>query len=260
MYVRLWRRHQIPMRAAALTYTLILALIPLLTVCLSVFSLFIDIKKLSLEFKSFLLKNLAAGAGNVVSQTIDSFLGKVHFKALGYIGFAALLVTSLLLLSSIEDAINRIWAIRRRKQVWKRFLTYNLILLLGPVSVSLSVATTTLVTKYFPHMLFRANFGVVLVNTLFVTLTYKIFPNKKVRWGAAALSGLAVALACELAKWGYAFYVARALFYNKIYGGLAALPFFLVWIYLNWVIFLAGALLSFMLQHRKTWKLQGYPI
>lgn len=245
------------MRAAALTYTLILSLVPMLAVCLSVFSLVFDITKLSQDFKLILFKHLATGAGNEVGRYIDLLLTKVKFKTLGYVGFATLLLTSLVLLASIEESINRIWAIRKKKALWKRVLIYNLILFLGPLSVSLSIATTTVVTRYFPDMLLRANLGIVLVSTLFLTLTYKIFPNKKVEWRAALIAGVFVAGGTEIAKWIYAIYLAKALFYNQVYGGLALFPLFLVWIYLNWLLFLAGALFTFMLQHHKTFKVRG---
>lgn len=260
MYWRLWNRHQIPMRAAALTYTFILSLVPLLAVCLSILSLVFDVTRVSQDFKLFLFKHLATGAGANVGRQIDFVLTKVKFKTLGYVGCAALLITSLLLLASIEESINRIWAIRQKKAVWKRVLIYNLILVLGPISVSLSIATSTVVSRYFPQMLMKANLGIVLLSTLFLTLTYKIFPNKKVEWRAALVAGLLVAGGTELAKWVYAIYLAKALYYNQVYGGLALFPLFLVWIYLNWVLFLAGALFTFMLQHHRTFKVKGiYP-
>lgn len=257
MYLRLWRHHQINMRAAALTYTLILSLVPLLAVCLSVFSLFVDIKRLSLEFKTFLFKHLAAGAGVMVDKQIDTFLAKVKFKTLGYVGFFALLLISLLLLNAVEDSINRIWSIQKKKKLWKRILTYNLLLFLGPVSVSLSLATTTIVMKYFPHLAVKANLGAVFISAILLTLTYKIFPNKKVWWSAALISGILAAVSLEVAKWAYTSYSAKILFYNKVYGSLAVLPFFLIWIYLNWLLFLGGALLTYMLQHYKTLNVRG---
>lgn len=240
------------MRAAALTYTFILGMVPALAVCLSAFSLFFDINKFAADFKFFLLKQLAAGAGTAVTRHLDTFLSHVKFKAIGYVGFAALLFTSLLLLSSIEDAINRIWSIKKKKAVWKRIILYNMILFFGPVTVSLSIASTAVVSKFFPELLLKANLGAVFVSWIFLTLTYKIFPNKKVEWMPVLFSGLVVATISELAKWGYAIYTTKALFYNKVYGGLAVLPLFLVWIYLNWTIFLGGALLSYLLQHRKS--------
>jgi membrane protein len=127
-------------------------------------------------------------------------------------------------------------------------LIYNMILLLGPVSVSLSLATTTIVNKFFPQLGLKASLGIVLISTIFITLTYKIFPNRKVHWGSAFLSGVLAAVSLEIAKWVYAGYMAKMLIHNKIYGGLAGLPLFLIWIYVNWLIFLAGALLTFMLQ------------
>lgn len=254
---RLWLHHQISLRAAALTYTFILGLIPALAVCLSVLSVVFDVRTMTANFKPFLLKHLAAGAGNVVSRYIDVILANVRFKTIGYVGFAALLVAALLLLANVEDSINRIWAIRRKKALWKRFAIYNLILFLGPVSVSLSLATITIVTKYFPQMAVKANLGAVVINMVFLALTYKIFPNKRVSWRAAAISGAAVAIAAEIAKWAYAIYTAKSMFNNKIYGGLAAMPAFLVWVYVNWTIFLAGALLCFMLQHRSSFKVRG---
>lgn len=240
------------MRAAALTYTFLLGLIPLLAVGLSAFSLVVGVKQLSVEFKSFLLKYLVPSAGNQVATLIDHALGKVQFKTIGYIGFTFVLLIALLTLSSIEESINRIWSIRRKKKIWKRFLIYNLILFLGPVSVSLSIATTTLVGKYFPQFYLKANLGVAFIVALLITLTYKIFPNKKVHWRAAIISGCLVAVICELAKWAYALYTKQAFFYNKVYGSLAVLPLFLIWIYANWMIFLSGALFCFMLQHYKT--------
>jgi membrane protein len=257
LYLQLWQKHQIPMRAAALTYTLLLSLVPLLAVCLSALSLVIDLKQQSTELKRFLFKHLTAGTGNLVGHTIEGFLAKVQFKTLGYVGFACLLLVALLMLASIEDSINRIWSIRQRKRVWKRVVIYNLILFLGPVSVSLSLATTTLVHRFFPQIGPKASLGIVLVISTFLTLTYKIFPNKRVSWGAAATAGFLTAIALELAKWGYAGYMAKMLIHNKIYGGLAGFPLFLIWIYVNWVLFLAGALLTFMLQHHGIFKQKG---
>lgn len=230
---------------------------PALAVCLSVLSVVFDVRKVTVDFKVFLLKFLAAGAGDTALKYIDNSLSHVRFKTIGVVGFAIVLITSLLLLSSLEDAINRIWSIRKNKALWKRIVIYNLILLFGPVCVSLSVASSTIVSNFFPHLLIKANVGAVLISGVFISLTYKIFPNKKVDWSAAFFSGFLVAIICELAKWGYAAYTAKSIFYNKVYGGLAALPLFLVWIYVNWTIFLGGALLCFMIQHRKTFRVKG---
>lgn len=254
MFFRLWGHHQIGLRSAALTYAFILALIPMLAVCLSAFTLFADIQYLNTRFMAFLMEHLAPGSGKVVQSHITNLLGKVEFKKIGYVGFGVLLVVALLLLSSIENAINRIWSIRRHKELWKRVVIYNLLLILGPVSISLSIATTAMVAKLFPQYLAKANMGSALINCVLLTLVYKIFPNKRVYWYAAFGAAVLACVSFETAKWIYAVYAAKAMFYNKVYGGLAVLPLFLVWVYVNWNIFLGGALFSYMFQHRRSFR------
>ena len=259
MYVRLWAHHQISLRAAALTYALILAFIPMLTVALSGGSLFLKARDLNAILMPFLFQHLAPGSAVKTGQFITGLMGKVHFRAMGYVGFGALLVTSLLLLANIESSINRIWSIRRKKELWKRVVIYNLLLVFGPASVSLSLATLTWISRYFPDYVRQASFGAVIVNALFFTFVYKIFPNKRVSWTAAFASALVAAGAIDVAKRGYALYTAKAIIYNEVYGGLAVVPLFLVWIYVNWNIFLGGSLLTYMIQHRDSFRLALEP-
>lgn len=251
-FVRLWTHHQVSLRAAALTYTLILALIPLLVVCLSGGTLFFDVRDLNTRFVNFMMLHLAPGSAAKVSGMITKTIAKIHFKTLGYVSFGALLFTCLLLLASIESSINRIWSIRKKKALWKRVIIYNLLLILGPATISFSLSTITFVSRYFPHYSAKANVIALLVNSVFITFVYKIFPNKRAHWTAVIPAGILVAAVMEVAKWAYALHVKKALFYNDIYGGLAIVPLFLIWIFVNWNIFLGGSLLSFMIQHRKS--------
>jgi membrane protein len=259
MFIRLWSHHQISLRAAALTYAMLLAFIPILAVALSGGSLFIKARDLNTMLMPYLVQHLAPGSAVKVGQLINNLLGKVHFKAMGYVGFGALLITSLLLLSSIENSINRIWSIRKKKDLWKRVVIYNLLLVLGPASISASLATLTWISHLFPAYVARANLGAMLINGVLLTFVYKIFPNKKVSWIAAFVAGVAAAGAIDLAKWGYAIYTTKALFYNEVYGGLAVVPLFLIWIYVNWNIFLGGALLTYMIQHRQSYRFDPEP-
>lgn len=249
MFIRLWSHHQISLRAAALTYALILAIIPLFAVALSGGSLFIKGRDFKSMVMPFLMQNLAPGSVERVGNFITEALSKVHFKAVGYVGFGALLFTCLLLLANVENSINRIWSIRKKKELWKRAVIYNLLLVLGPVSVSLSLSTITFVGRMFPHYLARANVGAFVIDVLLFGFIYKVFPNKRVHWFATFVGALAAAAACEGAKYGYAIYTKKALLYNEVYGGMAVVPFFLIWVYVNWNIFLGGALLSYMVQH-----------
>jgi membrane protein len=237
---------------------MILAFIPMLAVALSGGSLFFKPHDLNTILMPFLVQHLAPGSAAKVGLIINNLLAKVHFRAMGYVGFGVLLVTCLLLLSSIENSINRIWSIRKKKELWKRIVIYNLLLVLGPASVSASLATLTWISHLFPDYRTKANLGAMIINGLFFAFVYKIFPNKKVSWIASLVSGAVAAGAIDLAKMIYAIYTTKALFYNEVYGGLAVLPFFLVWVYVNWNIFLGGALLTYLIQHRHDYRFSDW--
>jgi membrane protein len=254
MYIRLWSHHQISLRAAALTYALILAIIPLFAVALSGGSYFIKGRDLRSFLMPFLAQNLAPGSAEKVGSFINDSLAKVHFRAMGYVGVGALLFTCLLLLANVENSINRIWSIRKKKELWKRAVIYNLLLVLGPASVSVSLSTITFVGRMFPRYLARANLGAFLIDIILFGFVYKVFPNKRVHWFATLVGALSAAFACEVAKYGYAIYTHKALLYNEVYGGLAVIPFFLVWVYVNWNIFLGGALITYMVQHPHSYR------
>ncbi len=253
-YFQLWWRQQISVRAAALTYTTTLALVPALAIIFAAMGLLVDLKTLNHELRDFLYKNLSTGTGSQVVNYLESVLGKVRVRTLGTVGFGTFLVTSLMMIANVESAINRIWGIRYPKKFWRRFFVYNVFLIIGPLCAALSISVSTVILKYFPQMLFPANLTSVVVVTFFVGTVYKMLPNRKVSWGWALLSALFVAIAIELAKWGYSIYTARSLSHNKIYGALAVLPFFLIWIYVNWIVFLSGALLHYILEKREYYR------
>jgi membrane protein len=256
-YFQLWWRAPSSVCAAALTYTTTLSLVPALAVVFAALGLLVDFKTLNHDMKDFLYKNLATGTGSQVVTYLDTVMSKVRVRTLGVIGFGSFLVTSLMMISNVETSINRIWGIRYPKRFWRRFAVYNLFLIVGPVCAAVSISVSTIVLKFFPQMLFPANITSVLVTTIFVGTVYKMFPNRKVNWFWAIAAALFVAAALELAKWGYSIYTAKALSKNKIYGGLAVMPFFLVWIYVNWILFLSGALLHYLLEKRDYFRTVG---
>jgi membrane protein len=138
-------------------------------------------------------------------------------------------------------------------RLWRRrLLVYWAIFTLGPLLIGVSLTITSQVFMATSDLvgdvpLLGALFytGVsVLVTTGAFTLLYMIVPNRDIDWRDAAWGGLLAALAFEMAKRGFAVFIVQAPAYSKIYGALAALPLFLVWIYLCWMITLAGALLA----------------
>jgi membrane protein len=246
-FAHLWNENQVSIRAAALTYTFILGLVPALALCFVMFSFFADFGSLQIELKTFLLKNLATGTGQNVAQVIEQGLKNLRFKTIGYWGLGGLMLTGLLLLAAIQDSMNRIWQVKVQQRMWVRFILFQSFFALGPVSVALTMAVLAFVSKYFPKFFYPAQLASVLLCTLLFTSMYKILPAAPVKWKNALLSGLLAAIAIECAKRGFAVYTAKTMFYSKVYGAIAVLPFFLIWIYLNWTIFLSGTQLNYML-------------
>ena len=246
-----------PMRAAALTYTFILGVVPAIAVCLSIFSFFVDIKQKQSQLRTFILQSLTTGTGNILIKHLDEVIQNVRFRTIGYVGFIALLFASLMLLSSVEASINQIWRIRSKKKLWKRVFVYNMILVFGPICLSLSILASTVVNQFSPALLAQAHFSALAINAVFLTLIYKILPDTKVNLFASIIAAITATLAGELARHAFTSYTAKAMLYNQLYGSLAALPFFLIWIYLSWMIFLGGVLLNYMIQNRNQFKLKG---
>jgi membrane protein len=156
---------------------------------------------------------------------------------------------------SIERAFDRIWRVSRPRPLGLRLLTYSAIIVLGPLLIGVSLTITSyLVTvslgmaRNVPGAASALLAAVpVLLSTIAFTLLYLIVPNRRVRVRHAAVGGMVAAVLFELTKRGFAVYVANFPNYRLIYGAFAAVPIFLVWIYLSWVVTLLGAIVVALL-------------
>jgi membrane protein len=158
-----------------------------------------------------------------------------------------------MMMATIEQTFNDIWRVRQQRRLLQRFLTYWAILTLGPLLIGASLSLTS---QLFSLALFDGR-GVlhdargmllqalpVALEVLTFMMLYTLVPNAPVKWRHALVGGVFAALLFELAKHGFAYYVTRVPTYQTIYGALAALPIFLVWIYLSWLVILLGAVVT----------------
>lgn len=249
-YLQSLNDNEIPMRAASLTYTFILSLVPAIAVCLYLVSYFVDIQSIQLDVKNYIISNLAAGFSESIAVYIEGFLNNTGFRSMGIYGFVTLFVTSSLLIATIEDAINFVWQIPISQSIWRRLITFFVLIIFAPFVLLFSLFVTGLVGKFFPHYSIPANLGSVLMMLLLFTFIYTFVPNTKVKLKHAFFAAIFSTVASLLAKSGFDYYTTKTAFYKTIYGSLAVLPIFLIWVYLNWLIFLAGSQLSFFLQNR----------
>jgi membrane protein len=250
--------------AAALTFKVVFSLIPFLAVILAFVKAFGGLQ--ASEVRGFLVKVLTGFLGDQASADFDRFIGNVNATAVGVAGFAVLLYTSFSLLDTVEKSFNRIWGIQNPRALLRRFTVYWTILTVTPVALVSMLAMKTFVESNRLYVWLTTAvpwFGkAILVVGPFVfawilfTLVFVIIPNTRVRLGPAFLGALVAGTAWNVMTTGYVWYNARVVTTYAFYGSLGAVPVFLLWVYLSWIVVLFGAEIAFAFQHVETYRRQ----
>ena len=233
--------------AAALTYTTLFAVVPLMTVTFSVISAIPFFHGMGGQIQTFIFSNFVPSAGATVQEYLQGF--SMQARQLTWIGIIALAVTAFLMLLNIEQAFNVIWHVRQRRRGVSSFLLYWAILSLGPLLLGAGFAVSTYIASFTllsgPHPLPGAAtlLGMLplLCSVAAFTLIYATVPNTRVPLKSALIGGVFAAILFEAAKQLFGVYVGLFPSYLLIYGAFAAAPLFLLWIYLCWLIILFGA-------------------
>ncbi|WP_296781824.1 virulence factor BrkB family protein, partial [Thiolapillus sp.] len=234
-------------RAGSLAYTTLLSLVPLMTVVFAILSAFPVAEKVSDVVQEFIFRNFMPASGEVVHQYLLEFSSKA--SRLSGVGFLALLVVAVMLMATIDKTFNAIWSVKRKRRPLNMFLVYWAVLSMGPVLMGASVlATSYLVSLPMVSEATASSVGrsllewvPTLTSGVAFTLLYWLVPNRPVKFWHAALGGALAAVLFEFSKQGFAWYLTTFPTYEAIYGALAAIPIFLVWIYVSWVVVLLGA-------------------
>lgn len=254
--------------AASLTFTTVLGLVPLLAVVLSLFTAFPLFADFRLALEHFLAANLMPPA---VSANIMMYLNTFAEKASGLtaIGSLALILTSILLIRTIDDAFNNIWHVEHRRPLRQRMLVYWAIISLGPILMGASLWASTVaaqqslsyVEQLHPSLRFILSVIPLLVTSLGFTALFMGVPNSPVNWKDALAGGIATAIVLSIMRAGFAYYLARFPSYTVIYGAFATLPIFLMWMYLSWLAILAGATIAATIPaiRQRRWDMRHYP-
>ncbi len=255
------RRNEHFTLSAALTFRVLFAIIPLLAVMLALFKAFGGMASAAGEVKRLMLGYIAPDLGEQVMTHIDDFVGNINAAAIGVVGFAGLVYTVLPLMTTMEAALNRTWGVRKQRTLVRRFTVYWTILTLGPLVLALSIAMTTFVqSQPLYHRLseiipgfgrFMLIASPIVFGWILFTVLYMVMPNTKVKFGAALAGGIAAGTMWEVMKSFYVWYNTSIVVSYQFYGSLAALPVFLLWVYLSWVVFLFGSQVSFAMQNMK---------
>jgi membrane protein len=230
--------------AGSLTFTTLLSVVPLLAVALSLSTAFPVFDEAITTLQLFLFENFLPDADGVetISEQILSFTEQAG--RLTTIGLAFLVVTAVMLMLTIDDTLNRIFRVRRRRPLAHKIIVYWSVLTLWPALIGASLSLTT-------YLIGNASMPLRLVPFAFtwaaLTLLYILVPYRHVGILHAASGGLLAGAAFEVAKRAFALYLANFPTYTMIYGAFAALPVFLLWMYVSWLVVLAGAVFTAML-------------
>jgi membrane protein len=240
--------------AGSLTYTTLLSLVPLFTVALAVATAFPVFDETIGALQVFLLENFLPDARGIdtIAEQITSFTQNAG--RLTAIGLGFFVVTAVLLMMTIDVSLNRLFRVQRQRPLLQQVLMYWAVLTLGPVLIGGSLSMTSFaVGASFGYLKLGYVADAVLRVLPFVftcaalTLLYAVVPNRYVAPRDALIGGVAAGIVFEIAKRGFAVYLARFPTYTLIYGAFATIPIFLLWLYLSWVVVLAGATLTAML-------------
>ena len=244
------------LRASALTYYSVLAIIPLLAIALSM----VKALGVSENLAQIIVDRVAAGSPEA-GERILGLVQQVDFAGLGTIGAGVLVLTSILGISSIEHTLNTIWGVKRQRSWDRRVPDYLAVLIVAPLllGVALSLGTTlqsqALVRELLEIERFATLYKMGLQQAPLVflwmgfTFLYWFLPNTHVRVVPALIGGFVGAVLFTFAQQTYVGFQVGVQRYSVLFGGLAILPLLLVWIYLSWVIFLVGAQVAFAHQN-----------
>lgn len=229
--------------ASALTYTTALSIVPILALAFSVLKGF----GYSDELQPMLEQYLALGSPEA-SKQLMSFINNVNAAALGSAGGAFLLVTVITTLGTVERAFNAIFRVPESRSYARKFTDYISVLLTVPLFIVAGIALSGLVSARLIPVHAAAQLTPYIFAWAGFFFLFTFFPYTRVSWRAALIGSFVSAVAFQLVQYGYVHFQVGVSRYRAIYGALATVPIFLVWLYIAWIIVLFGAELTAAVQ------------
>lgn len=233
-------------RAAALAYTTLLSIVPLIMVTFWILSWFPTLAGTGEILQDFIVNNFVAHSAQVISDQLNQFLART--KILSVSSLLALAVVGILMIYDMVGAFNSIWKIKMKRHFALSLSFYSVVLLLAPIFLGIFIVFISYVAAlpFMTDIVFLekplARFLPYAVAFLIFTFFNWILPHCTVPFRYAALAGLITTIMFEIGKFCFGLYMSYFTSYQIIYGALAIIPIFLLWIYISWVIILIGAL------------------
>lgn len=243
--------------AGSLAFTTLLAAVPSLAVGLALLSRFPAFARFEQALDEHMLRGLMPPQlARMVLANLRHFADNAH--GLTVLGSLFLLLSAVALMLTVDNALNQIWGVRRARPLLRRAGLYAALLVLGPPLLGASLwATSTvigasrgLLGALPPPVAFVLTLGPVLLAAAWLAALFRFVPHTRVHWWHAVAGGVLGGVALELGKRAFAAWVLTIPTYRAVYGALAALPVFMLWIYVSWLVTLAAALVAANLGRR----------
>lgn len=237
--------------ASALAFTTLLALVPLLSVIVSVASIFPVFTKIVDLARNYILTNFIPTSRITIEFYLQNFIQQATH--LSTIGIIFLFIITGMLIVTVDQTFNEIWQTPKNKKRYSSWLLYWIILLFLPLLIGLSVFVSSYLFSISWFSGIAGALGIeplllgclpFLINTLIFSIVYIIIPRYRVKWRDGFSGGFIAAILFEISKYGFAVYLRLFPSYELIYGTLATIPIFLLWVYIAWLIILYGALVT----------------
>jgi membrane protein len=246
-----FREDQLGLTASSLTFTTMIALVPLFTLALAVFTVFPMFAKMQVVLQQWLIESLIPPD---IARNVLGYLSQFSSKAshMGALGLGFFLASAMALIFTIDRTLNNIWRVKRRRLVAQRVLIYWAAITLGPLLLAASLTITSYLvsaSKLWVNgapdgLRFLLSFVQFMLVAVGVTALFRYVPATQVRWSHAWTGGLFVAIGLEIAKKLLSVYLASVPTYAAVYGAFATVPILLLWIYIAWAIVLLGAVIA----------------
>jgi len=243
--------------AASLSYTSLLALVPFIAITFAMLAAFPVFEGMREQIQGFVFDNFVPEAGQVAGQYLEGFLANTG--KMTAVGIAGLAVTAIMLLGTIEGAFNIIFRVRRERRIVPRLLVFWAIVTLGPLLLGASLSLSTYfyaATEWVGADLFQG-FGGWITKTLptfmvmaGLTVFYLVIPNRPVQIKHAAIGGVVGGFLFSVLRSGFGAFMSVSSTYQTLYGAMAVLPVFLIWMYLTWSVVLLGGVITAVLGER----------
>jgi membrane protein len=246
---RVYNTH-ISSAAAALSYSTTLAVIPALALVLASLAAFPAFDGFRAGIQSLIINNLVPDTGQQLSETLGSFIAAAG-KLTG-VGIVGLATTAILLLLTIEGQLNLIFGVTRPRSLYARVLVLWALVTLGPLLLAVGYSLFANFSALFMPdggmnkgvTFLLGHVAPTMITWGLLSFIYNVVPHNRVHWRDAMLGAVFAAVLLALLRYTFAFYIVMMTSYQAIYGAIAAVPVFLVWVYFVWFIVMAGAVVS----------------